>query len=113
MKLTDTQREKYFNIFLAVALYTALYPVIFYTGLKLGDKKSPNDNTYILCNDIGLMELYSTKQLSTVIFFGLLAWGMKNNLDNKAWWWIFIILFGIWMIYSLILYRFMGKNKQN
>ena len=118
MNISDEQREKYFVAFTTIAVYTALYPLIFYFGTRWGDEKTPKGetvNVYGNCNDIGIFDMYGMKQISTITFFGLMAWGFKDKEVGKAWWfWILAVLLGMWMVYALIIYRFMPvpKSKQ-
>lgn len=99
MKISDEQREKYFNVFITVAIVILFYPVVFNIGQITTGCKDKQRIT------MPLIKFYGPRHIILPMFFIFLGLGLKNKWDTQlstAWWWpILLILLGLFIYFSM------------
>jgi len=94
MNLSDEQREKYYNVFLTLSIYTLISNAIFFSGC--GGQE--------YCKSYPLLP--NIRQLIAAVFFMVLGVGIKNEWDTEwsmaIWWWPTIIILFLVLLFNMI-----------
>lgn len=100
MKLSDEQREKYYNVFLALGIYTLLSNFIFFAGYKMGYHEKQK------CACQSYPKFPNLAQIITSILFFVIGLGIKNKWDEEwkfaIWWYPVLIILFILLLFNII-----------